>query len=104
MVKLYYGEKLKGITTQSIITMSNMILKRAAISYESFTATCTDSETIHLLNSKLHRAFIQAKSPKSNCVQFDIQKLLVEETKPPNSQPVILINAAKRIVLMDNIL
>ena len=57
-IVLWRNGELKGISTQSIITMSNMILKRAAISYESFTATCTDLETIHLLNSKLHRALI----------------------------------------------
>jgi hypothetical protein len=63
-----------------------MILERAAIRYESFSI---DSENIHLLNSKLHRAFIQAESPKS-CVQFDIQELLIEETKLLNFQPVLL--------------
>ena len=86
-ILLWRNGKLKDIHTQSIITMSNVILRRAAIRYESFTATCTDSEIIHLLNSKLHRAFIQAESPKFNCVQFDIQKLLIEETKSLNFQP-----------------
>ena len=84
----------------NIISMSNMILVRAAIRYESFTTTCIDSEDIHLLNCKLHRAFIHAQSPKT-CVQFDIQKLLIEKTKPPNFQPVMFINAALKLSLMD---
>jgi hypothetical protein len=51
---------------------------------------------VHLLNSKMHKAFIQAESPKS-CVQFDIQELLIKKTKLLNFQPVLLIHAAENI-------
>ena len=104
-VTLVNGEILlwrneRDISAPSIISMLNMILERAVIRYESFTGTCTDSEDIHLLNCKLHRAFIHAESPK-RCVQFDIQKLLIEETKLSNFQPVMFINAAEKLSLMD---
>ena len=68
-IVLWRNGKLKGISTQSIITMSNVILKRASIRCESFTATCTDSETIHLLNSK---AFIKAKINLQNPTVFNL--------------------------------